>query len=511
VRKFSFLLALLLCASCLLAAEKPNIVYILADDLGYGDVSCLNKDSKIKTPNIDRLASQGMIFTDAHSSSAVCSPTRYGIMTGRYAWRTHLRSGVLWGWSKPLIAPERLTVASMLKKEGYRTACFGKWHLGMDWPFENPADVPAWATKASGSPNVDYSKQIKNSPNAFGFDTYYGISASLDMPPYTFIENDHTVGLPIETKTLWKGRPGPANPEFQLEKVLPTITTKAVEFIGRQSKEKEPFCIYMPLNSPHTPIAPNAEFKGKSGISDYADFVMETDWAIGQVMDALEKNGQMDKTLLIVTSDNGCSPEANFKQLAEHGHNPSYIFRGTKSDIFEGGHHIPFIARWPGKIKAGSSCDDTICLSDLMATCAEIVGVKLPDNAGEDSVSILPDFMGTAKAPLREATIHQSVNGSLAVRQGKWKLEMCADSGGWSSPKADNSEGGKLPPVQLYDMTRDVRERHNVEAEHSDIVEHLRTLLEKYIEEGRSTPGTTQKNDVAVPIMIKPKAKTKAE
>jgi len=483
--------------------QKPNIVYILCDDLGYGDVTCLNKDSKIKTPNMDRLASGGMIFTDAHSGSAVCTPTRYGILTGRYAWRTHLRAGVLWGWSKPLIARGRTTVATMLKNEGYHSACIGKWHLGMDWPFDNPADAPAWQSKSSGSPAMDYSKAIHNGPTTAGFDYYFGISASLDMPPYVFIENDHTVGLPSVTKTLYPSRAGDAHPDFDSPIVLPELTKKAVAYLGERAKEKQPFFLYLPLNSPHTPIAPTAAFKGRSGINGYADFVMETDWAVGQVLDALERNGQAGETLVIVTSDNGCSPSADYKVLREHGHNPSYVFRGTKADIFEGGHHIPFIARWPGRVKAGSVCDDTVCLTDLLATCADIVGVKLPDDAGEDSVSILAGLLGTSKGPLREATVHQSMNGSLALRKGPWKLELCGDSGGWSSPKPGSAEAKDLPPVQLYDMRGDVSERKNVAAEHGDVLEELRALLQNYIDNGRSTPGARQKNDVLVPMTLR--------
>jgi arylsulfatase A-like enzyme len=319
----------------------------------------------------------------------------------------------------------------------------------MEWPFETAAEATASGNKSSGSPKVDYSKPIANGPVARGFDYYFGISASLDMPPYIFIENDHTVGLPTATKTLFRGRAGPAEPAFESADVLPTLTKKAVAHLEQRAKEKTPFFLYLPLNSPHTPIAPNDDFKGKSGFSDYADFVMETDWAVGQILDALDRSGLADQTLVFLTSDNGCSPEANFKKLAEFGHNPSFIFRGTKADIFEGGHRIPFIVRWPGKVKRASICDDTICLTDLMATCAEILGVKLPDNAAEDSVSILPDLLGTAKGPVREATVHQSINGSLALRQGKWKLEMCGDSGGWSDPKP-GSPTPQLCPSSNY-------------------------------------------------------------
>jgi arylsulfatase A-like enzyme len=410
-------------------ADRPNIVYILADDLGYGDVSCFNPKSKINTPNIDRLAALGMRFTDAHSASAVCTPTRAGILTGRYPWRTRLKSGVLYGWSPHLIDPARLTVAAMLKQQGYHTACIGKWHLGMDWAGAKATD----ATRYNGE-GVDYSAPIRNGPTAVGFNYFYGISASLDMPPFIWIENDHSVGLPT-TRKKWV-REGPAEKDFEAVDVLPTLTKKAISYLDERAKSKdEPFFLYVPLNSPHTPIVPSKAFLGKSGLNAYADFVLETDDAVGQIVATLDKAGFADNTLVIFTSDNGCSPSAGIPDLNKLGHDPSAGFRGHKADIFEGGHRIPFVARWPGKVKAGSSCADTICLNDLMATAAEITGVKLPDNAAEDSVSILPDLLGTATKPAREAIVHASINGSLAIRQGDWKLEVCPGSGGWSAPR----------------------------------------------------------------------------
>jgi arylsulfatase A-like enzyme len=464
------------------AGERPNIVYILADDLGYGDLSCTNRDSKIATTHIDRLASQGMIFSDAHSGSAVCTPTRYGILTGRYSWRTRLQQGVLEGYSPSLIDPRRLTVASLLRGRGYHTACIGKWHLGMDWP---------------GAPDrIDYTQPIRNSPMAAGFDSFYGISASLDMPPYIWIENDRTVGVPTTTKAFH--RPGPAHKDFEAVDVLPVITRKAVEHLDQRAKEQRPFFLYLPLNAPHTPIVPSPGFEGKSGIGKYGDFVLEVDWSVGEILKALDRNGLADQTLVVLTSDNGCSPAADFPALARHGHNPNHVFRGAKADIFEGGHHIPFIARWPGRIGAGSRCDETICLTDLMATCAEILGVALPDGAGEDSVSLLPAFLFTPNRPRREATVHHSINGSFSIRQGKWKLELCPDSGGWSDPRPGKADVSKLPPVQLYDLTEDIGERKNLQADHPAEVERLTQLLRSYVEKGRSTPGKPQTNDSPV-------------
>lgn len=463
------------------ASEKsnlPNIVYILADDMGYGDVAYLNKEGKIPTPHMDKLAREGMIFTDAHSGSAVCTPTRYGILTGRYSWRTRLKSGVLNGYSPALIEEERMTVASMLRKHGYRTACVGKWHLGL-----------------GQAKKTDYDKPLAPGPNDVGFDYFFGIPASLDMPPYCYIENGRPTAQPTEevkgspSPAFWRG--GPVSPGFKHEEVLDKLLEKTIAFIETCTKEKpdSPFFMYMALTAPHTPIVPTKRFLGKSGIGVYGDFVMQTDWTIGQVLNTLEEKGLSNNTLVIVTSDNGCSPQADFPALAKFGHDPSYIFRGYKADIFEGGHHIPFIARWPGKIKPSTSCDETICLTDLTATAAEIVGEKLPDNAGEDSVSILPALLGKKlDKPLREATVHHSINGSFSIRQGQWKLEMCPGSGGWSEPRPAEAKKMGLPPIQLYDLSKDISEQKNVYKEHPDVVEKLTALLEKYKQQGYSRP-----------------------
>jgi len=472
-------------------ADKPNIVYILCDDLGYGDVHCLGGErGKIATPNLDRLAAAGMTFTEAHASSSVCTPSRYSILTGRYNWRSRLQSGVLSGFSPPLIAKDRLTVPALLKQYGYGTACVGKWHLGMKI-----------SKKHLTSP-------IRDGPTTRGFDYYFGISASLDMPPFAFIENDRFTEAPTAVKK-WI-RQGAAAPGFEAADVLPTLTRKAVEYIGRQAATGQPFFLYLPLNSPHTPLAPAKAWQGKSSLGAYGDFVMETDWAVGEVLAALETNGVAGHTLLIFTSDNGCAPYIGVAELERQGHFPSEHRRGYKADIWDGGHRIPFIARWPGRIKAGATSDQLICLSDLMASCAGILGAQLPDNAGEDSVSILPALLGKANKPLREAIVHHSIEGDFAIRQGSWKLELCASSGGWSAPKPGSKEAKRLPPIQLYDMAKDAGERANEYKAHPEIVQRLTKLLERYIAEGRSTPGAPQKNDAAVKLWKekKPDAKT---
>jgi arylsulfatase A-like enzyme len=492
---------------------RPNIVYILCDDLGYGDVQCLNPKGRIATPHIDRLAAQGMIFTDAHSSSSVCTPTRYGILTGRYHWRSRLKSGVLGGTSPRLIEPGRLTVPALLKQHGYHTACIGKWHLGMDWALKEQVEKPGDNIENTGEGwNVDYTKPIANGPNAIGFDYYFGISASLDMVPFTFIENDRVTSLPTVEKQ-WI-RKGPAAPEFEAVDVLPKLTAKAVEYVAQRTAEAKrgrPFFLYLPLNSPHTPIVPTPPWQGRSGLNAYGDFVMQTDDTVGRVLAALDQHGVADNTLVFFTSDNGCSPAAKIEEMREMGHEPSYLFRGNKADIFDGGHRIPFIVRWPGRVNAGTTSRQLVGLNDLMATCADLVGTKLPDNAGEDSVSIVPALLGKAHAPLREAMVHHSINGSFAIRQGQWKLELCPGSGGWSPPRPGSPQEQRLPPVQLYDLSTDIGETNNVQAANPEMVARLTRLIEKYADDGRSTPGIRQANTTPVNIHFGQKSSAKAK
>ena len=469
--------------------SKPNIVYILADDLGYGDVQCLNPQrGKIKTPQLDRLASQGMTFTDAHSGSSVCTPTRYGLLTGRYAWRTVLQRGVLDGSDDPpLIAAGRLTVPALLKQHGYTTAALGKWHLGFN--SEPPAGAKAFDPKAAkrmrkeaggkrapGSMGLPAGSRIIEGPIARGFDYFWGCSNARTMSG--LIENGRVIEN-IEPITM-----------------LPRLGKRAVDYVAEHAagaRAGKPFFLYLALTSPHAPILPTPEWRGKSGLGIYGDFVMQTDAVVGDVLAALEKAGLAENTLVIFTSDNGCAPQAGTAELEKQGHFPSAQFRGYKSDIWDGGHRVPFFVRWPGKVKAGSQSAQLICHTDLMATCAEILGAKLPETAAEDSVSILPALLGTDKAPLREAVVHHSISGKFAIRQGRWKLELCAGSGGWSKG------GGKESP-QLYDLGTDSGETRNVQSAQTDVVAKLTSLLEGYVANGRSTPGAKQSNDVKTNI-----------
>ena len=434
----------------------PNLVYIFADDMGYGDLSCLNENSKIKTKHLDKMAANGMRFHDAHSSSSVCTPSRYSVLTGRYNWRSRIKQGVMGGYSQHLIEDDRMTVPSLLKSKGYDTACFGKWHLGMDWPLKGGG----FAEGYNDADEVDFSQPIQHGPTTNGFDTFFGISASLDMQPYVYIQDNCATTVPTEKtpgsggKKMW--REGWIGSDFKHEEVLPTLTQKVVDYIDDPVRKNTPFFLHFPLPAPHTPILPLPKFQGKSGTNEYGDFCLQVDDTVGQVMAALDRNGLTDNTILVFTTDNGCSPAADFDELAAVGHHPSYHFRGHKADIWEGGHRIPLLIQWPNGIKAGSTTDQTVCLTDLMATVAEIVGKALPDNAGEDSVSNLAIWNGTDDGtPLREATVHHSISGMFSIRKGKWKLEMCPGSGGWSDPRDGAAAEQGLPAIQLYDLDAD--------------------------------------------------------
>ncbi len=469
--------------------QRPNIIYILADDLGYGDVSCLNPErGKIQTPRMDQLASEGMTFTDAHTSSSVCTPTRYSILTGRYNWRTKLQKQVLMGYDKPLIAEDRMTVADLLKQQGYNTACIGKWHLGLG--METVDGKPVNEEKL---PNVAWTKPITGGPVDLGFDYFYGISSSLNIPPYIYIENDRFQGECTVLKGNG-GRKGAAEKDFDDVQTMRLLNDKTIEFINKQDKET-PFFIYYALTAPHTPIVPTSKWVGKSGIGQYGDFVMETDAVIGELVDALDASGHGENTILIVTSDNGTSKWCGTKKLLEQGHYFSAQYRGSKGDVWEGGHRVPFFLRWPAKVKAGSACDQLISLNDLMATCAELTGAEIPDTAGEDSVSFLPALSGEKIESSRKGVIHHSFSGHFAYRLGKWKLLLAKSSGGWTEPIEEKMPADALA-AQLYDMEKDPGETTNLYLSHPEVAERLLKQLEFEVKRGRSTAGADQKNDV---------------
>ena len=480
-------------------STHPNIVIILADDLGYGDPQCYNDQSKIPTPHIDRLASEGLRLTDAHTPSSVCSPTRYGLLTGRYCWRSALKSSVLWPWAPTLIEADRLTLPTMLQQHGYHTGCIGKWHLGWDWSLKgggvfrdvHPEHNTNHRRSEELSADIDFTRPILGGPCGSGFDYYFGDDVP-NFPPYCFIENDRLLGVPNAAKPKKMfGAPGPAVPGWDLSLVMPMLTQRAARYIDEQAEnKKDPFFLYMPLTAPHTPIAPSPHFIGKSEAGWYGDYVHQVDWTVGQVLAALKRAHCAEQTLVIFTSDNG-SPQRDGRDMngdtgsvkQNYGHDPSRPWRGMKGDIWEAGHRVPFIARWPGKISAGQTSDEPIILTDLMRTFATLLDHELPDDAAEDSFDISSVLFGNAvDGPIRDHLIHHSLRGTFAVRHGPWKLILGRDSGGFTgyTPPQD------APAGQLYNLAEDPGESQNRYDFEPEIVERLAALWQHYQKKGRS-------------------------
>ncbi|MEQ9287650.1 MAG: arylsulfatase [Cyclobacteriaceae bacterium] len=483
--------------------DKPNIIYILADDLGIGDLSIYNENGKIKTPNLDRMGAEGMKFTDAHTSSSVCTPTRYGILTGRYNWRTPLKQFVTWGNSPMLIKDDRLTVADLLQKNGYKTANIGKWHLGLNWSMKNGAKEYEYYSGIKDRydfAEMDYSKPLKNGANDLGFDYSFLIAASLNMPPYVYVENDKVVMQPADISESKRTEnpyahwiKGPISDDFDHEQVMPVFVDKTISFIKENAGGNQPFFVYLPLPAPHNPILPVDPWKGKSGINLYADFVLMIDDLMGNLFEAIKESGIEENTMVIFTSDNGCAGSANFSVLKAAGHNPSYIYSGAKGSYLEGGHRVPFLVKWPERIKPNTVCDQTICTTDFMATCADILGYSLKDNEAEDSYSMLPLF-DQKNGFERGATIHHSKTGIFAIRKGEWKLIVSSNSGVNAAGKPENP-GKELPDEILYNLKNDVEEKSNVADQFPEKVKELKDLLIRQIKQGRSTPGKAQEND----------------
>ena len=477
------------------AQTRPNVVLILADDLGYGDVGAFNPDGRIPTPHLDRLAREGMRFTDAHTASAVCTPTRYGLLTGRYPWRSRLPIGVLWGNGDALIEPGRLTVASLLRDTGYHTAGIGKWHLGLRWAARPGASPDRTTNTQTASVDwIDYGGRITDGPTHHGFAEFFGLPASLDMRDYVYIDGDRVHEAPTTTIAGAPSsvpafhRPGRAGASFQPERVLGDLTSRAVRYVREHGAGQQPFFLYLALASPHTPVLPTAAFAGRTGLGPYADFVAETDAAIGQVLQALEQSGAAKNTIVMFASDNGPAPIAGMiESLRAKGHDSAGGWRGAKQDLYEGGHRVPLIVKWPGVVAPGTASRAVVSLVDVLATVADIVGRPLPADAGEDSVSILPLLRQPAAAFARSAAVVvQSGNGSLAIRDGRWKLCLAPGSGGLSAPAPGSPDEKGLPPVQLFDLEADPTEKTNLQAAHPDVVGRLTTLLESYRKTGRS-------------------------
>ncbi len=481
-------------------SSKPNIVVILADDFGVGDIQVHYPDNKIRTPHLDKFVAQGMSFTDAHSGSAVCSPTRYGLLTGRYSWRTPLQEWVVATYEPPLIQASRLTLPEYLKGRDYHTACIGKWHLGWNWPGEQ-SDRPIEDFRSLRDVERDFTQPIQGGPTERGFDYFFGVDLP-NSPPFTFIENDRVVVQPTakyiydpdEGVVMPKGHAGaPMAPGWRFDQILPKITSRAVDYIHEQSKSDSPFFLFFAMTSPHEPVVPSKDFAGKSGIAPIADFVMETDWSAGQIIKAIDDAGISENTIVIFTADNGHSHYTGWESLIEAGHLPSGPYRGHKGDIWEGGHRVPFIVRWPGKVAAGTSNRQLVCLSDIFATCSEIVSVDLlPDNSAEDSFSFLNTLLGKDGPVSRQNLVSHSVHGEFAYRSGPWKIVFKLPENNREASR------GKAAIVELYQLDEDIAEEHNLTEERPGIVRQLTNEMSVLVQRGTSRPGPDQQNDVHV-------------
>ena len=484
--KIVFFLALLASYAWLEAAAtiaKPNVILILADDLGYGDVGCYGA-TKIKTPNIDRLATEGRRFTNAYTPGSVCSPTRYGVMAGRYFWREprHHATGVHAPGGVLLFDQDRLTLAKLFQKNDYATGAVGKWHLGFG-EGDNPAERYDWSQE-----------EIKPGPLEVGFDSFYGMAANVDNSPKIYIENHRFAGRKPGDVVTMVGRsevkPWSPEAEYKPDQVAGEIAHKALEFIER-SKDK-PFFLYYCTNITHNQITPSAPFQRKSECGPYGDFVQELDNHVGQILEALAKAGIADNTLILFTSDNGGVVADNERllpqwQAKQAGHLICGTLRGRKHSIYEGGFRVPFIVRWPGQTPAGTRSDTVLCLTDILASCAAMLGEKLPDNAGEDSFNALPAWKGEPNAIVRPALILDSASGVFAIREGDWKLiernESIAEPTKAKKAKANDENNN-----QLYNLTDDPSETKNLWDQKPGIVKHLTSLLAKARQDNRTRP-----------------------
>lgn len=490
----------ILSVSWVKAAERPpNIVVILADDFGVGDIQAHYPENKIPTPHLDRLVREGMSFTDAHSPSAVCSPTRYGLLAGRYAWRTRLQEWVIAAYEPPLIAESRPTLPGFLRQHGYDTICIGKWHLGWEWPGPQPSRMTE-ARNGQSKLTWDFTKPIQGGPTAHGFDYYFGVDLP-NLPPFTFIENNRVVAQPTEAfqidpsegVVLPRGFVGaPMAPGWKLDAILPEITKRAVAQIHQHAKQDQPFFLYFSMTSPHEPVVPSKRFRGKSGIAPIADFVMETDWSAGQLIEAIDKAGIADETLVIFTADNGHSHYTGWEHLIAAGHQPSGPYRGHKGDIWEGGHRVPLVARWPNHIQPGTTSDQLVCLTDVFATCSEILSKELPSNGAEDSLSFLPSLLRKNNKSERTSLVNHSNHGEFAYRDAPWKLVFKM------SGKNLQQSRGKPTIAELYNLESDIGEQHDLSAKHPEMVKRMTRGLAEVIANGSSRSDQKSANDTQV-------------
>jgi len=471
-----------------LPERAPNIVILYADDLGYGDLGCYDRRSKIPTPHLDRLASQGLLCRDAHSSSGICTPSRYALLTGRHHWRKFHE--IVNSFGPSVFDDARLTLPEMLQQRGYRTACIGKWHLGWDWQaIKKPGALPE---KGMGyaADAFDWSRPIPDGPLAHGFDHYFGDDVP-NFPPYAWIEDDRVVVAPsvpyrpdpLPREGHHEGRPGPMVDGWRLDAVMPELTRRAVDYVHAQRGGEQPFFLYFPFTAPHAPIVPSAEFVGVSEAGPYGDYVAQCDATVGAVLQALDDAGVADETLVVFTSDNG--PEAYaYERIRNHGHRSAGDLRGVKRDVWEGGHRVPFLVRWPGVVAAGRVSDDLVSQCDLMATIARAVGFELPDDAAEDSFDQTPLLVGSG-ATVRNVLVHNTYQNRWALRFDRYVYIAASDGThnrlpDWVAAQYEEPAGYTL----WFDLEVDVGQRHELETG----VGGLHELLEDIIRRGHSAP-----------------------
>jgi arylsulfatase A len=469
------------------APPKPNIVILYADDMGFGDLSANNPASKIPTPNLDRLAAQGMRFTDAHSSSGVCTPSRYALLTGRFHWRKF--HGIVNAFDPPVLDDSELTMPEMLKQHGYRTACVGKWHLGWNWSDIQKPAAPAQEIKGNNkvfaSAAFDWTKPVSGGPLSHGFDYYFGDDVP-NFPPYAWFENDRVITTPSESLSItlqtkegsWEARLGPMTPGWDFYAVVPRITDKAVAWINKQHGQDGPFFLYAPFNSPHAPIVPSDAFTGKSQAGGFGDFMTQTDAEVGRILQAIEDNGFTENTLVIFSADNGAEHYA-YERIRNFQHRSSGPLRGVKRDLYEGGHRVPFVVKWPGLVKPGSVCDALVSQVDLFATLAAIVGHALPAGVASDSHDLLAVWKENAPSP-RHSIVHNTMAGAYAMRHDDWVLIATKTGAHSKVPAWFDSENGYTEddhPAELYNLRTDLAQQHNLYAAEPAKVKELTDLL----------------------------------
>lgn len=486
---FLGLIAFLSIASDVSEAAPPNIVILYADDMGYGDLGANNSASKIPTPYLDKLAAEGMRFTDAHSSSGVCTPSRYALLTGRFHWRKF--HGIVNSFDKPVLDNDEVTLPELLKTKGYRTACIGKWHLGWNWediqqPGAKPGNDVNGRNRVFTSDAFDWSKPISGGPLSHGFDHYFGDDVP-NFPPYAWMENDRVISVPSEPLTIklstkegnWEARPGPMTPDWDFYAVVPRLQNEVVKWIHGQRGKEGPFFLYVPFNSPHAPIVPTDEFFGRSQAGGYGDFMSQTDDAAGRILNALSDNGFAENTLVIFTADNGAEQYA-YERIRNFGHRSSGPLRGVKRDLYEGGHRVPFIVRWPSVVKPDSVCESLISQVDIMATLAAVVGAQVPPDAAHDSYDLLNVWKQNAPSP-RRSIVHNTMANAYAVRHESWIL-IAAKSGAHSKvPAWFDNENGYTEDNQsgeLYDLSTDLAQRFNLYAKEPAKVTELTKLMD---------------------------------